>query len=404
MAPPLGTMDAPETPCLIDRWRRPYTPGLFTPEEFEQYWTLGFVLKKDVFAPEELEPAREAVNRGVADIADDLFKAGKIKNKHEDAPLETRLTLIEEQFPSASVLLHKRGVLPKEFQALWTDPRLMSVARQLLGDDIGGHPVWNLRPKTPQQEQATVPWHQDAAYLDKVAWEVHQVTAWIPLVPASERNGCMQVVPGGHRTGRTAKHTCCAGGTWYVELDETDAAQTLGVDLQSAALTCEVPLGGVLFLNNILPHRSLNNLSDGIRWSLDLRWQKWDQPAGFYGLKEVIPMTKSGQPDYKVDWDGWANLSRSALQEGILKPETKSLVETVKAIDASHVVEPVLKIDGVSSVMLSVAKSPDSPTSTLGDPFDTTIAGPWMDQWPIVFHNRHTERHERGSVQGWHKA
>lgn len=26
--------------------------------------------------------------------------------------------------------------------------------------DIAGHPVWNLRAKTPQQEQATVPWHQ----------------------------------------------------------------------------------------------------------------------------------------------------------------------------------------------------------------------------------------------------
>jgi hypothetical protein len=69
----------------------------------------------------------------VNEIAEDLFKAGKIKDKHEDAPLATRLTLIEEQFPSASILLHKRGVLPQEFQALWTDPRLMSVARQLLG-------------------------------------------------------------------------------------------------------------------------------------------------------------------------------------------------------------------------------------------------------------------------------
>ena len=26
--------------------------------------------------------------------------------------------------------------------------------------DVAGHPVWNLRAKTPQQEQATVPWHQ----------------------------------------------------------------------------------------------------------------------------------------------------------------------------------------------------------------------------------------------------
>jgi hypothetical protein len=75
----------------------------------------------------------------VNEIAEDLFKAGKIKDKHEDAPLETRLTLLEEQFPSASILLHKRGFLPKEFQALWTDPRLMSVARQLLGGAVVVH-------------------------------------------------------------------------------------------------------------------------------------------------------------------------------------------------------------------------------------------------------------------------
>lgn len=79
-------------------------------------------------------------------------------------------------------------------------------------------------------------------------------------------------------------------------MDEKDAESCLGIDLKNGVLTCEVPLGGVLFLNNILPHRSLNNMSDEIRWSLDLRWQRWDEPAGFYGLKEVIPMTKSGQP------------------------------------------------------------------------------------------------------------
>jgi len=41
-----------------------------------------------------------------------------------------------------------------------------------------------------------------------------QVTAWIPLLDATQHNGCLQVVRGGHRSGRTAKHTCCAGGTW----------------------------------------------------------------------------------------------------------------------------------------------------------------------------------------------
>ena len=34
------------------------------------------------------------------------------------------------------------------------------MVEQLIGPDIGGHPVWNLRTKTPQDEATTVPWHQ----------------------------------------------------------------------------------------------------------------------------------------------------------------------------------------------------------------------------------------------------
>ncbi|CAF4738969.1 unnamed protein product, partial [Rotaria magnacalcarata] len=65
-------------------------------------------------------------------------------------------------------------------------------AQQLLGRDIAGHPVWNLRTKVPNQEQATVPWHQDTACnisyfilhllstslyldLDKECWNILQV-------------------------------------------------------------------------------------------------------------------------------------------------------------------------------------------------------------------------------------
>ena len=56
-----------------------------------------------------------------------------------------------------------------------------------------GHPVWNLRTKTPQNEQATVPWHQDNAYLDNSALHALQPTAWIPLIDTNMKNGCMQV-------------------------------------------------------------------------------------------------------------------------------------------------------------------------------------------------------------------
>jgi len=47
------------------------------------------------------------------------------------------------------------------FQDIWANERLLNVAEQLLGtSDIIGHPVWNLRCKTPNSKAATVPWHQ----------------------------------------------------------------------------------------------------------------------------------------------------------------------------------------------------------------------------------------------------
>lgn len=38
-------------------------------------------------------------------------------------------------------------------------------------------------------------------------------------------------------------------------MDEEDAAKELGVDMAADVVTCEVPFGSVLFLNNIIPHR-----------------------------------------------------------------------------------------------------------------------------------------------------
>lgn len=62
-----------------------------------------------------------------------LHKAGKIQDLCEDADFFTRLTKLEAQFPSASVLVHKQGILPPEIAALWSSPALMSAAKQFLG-------------------------------------------------------------------------------------------------------------------------------------------------------------------------------------------------------------------------------------------------------------------------------
>lgn len=38
-------------------------------------------------------------------------------------------------------------------------------------------------------------------------------------------------------------------------MDEEDAARQLEVDMEKDVVTCEMPFGSVLFLNNIIPHR-----------------------------------------------------------------------------------------------------------------------------------------------------
>ena len=38
-------------------------------------------------------------------------------------------------------------------------------------------------------------------------------------------------------------------------MDEEDAARQLEVDMERDVVTCEMPFGSVLFLNNIIPHR-----------------------------------------------------------------------------------------------------------------------------------------------------
>ena len=39
-------------------------------------------------------------------------------------------------------------------------PKLLNILEQLIGPEIAGNPVWNIRPKLPRSETEVVPWHQ----------------------------------------------------------------------------------------------------------------------------------------------------------------------------------------------------------------------------------------------------
>ena len=177
---------------------------------------------------------------------------------------------------------------------MWGSKPLLDVVEQILGPEIAGHPVWNLRSKTPLNPLATVPWHQDTAYLAPGAEHTLQPTAWIPFLDADAVNGTLQVIRGGHRSGQVFRHrperTRGHEKSWYLYIADEDLPA-------GEIVTCEMPLGSLLLINQLIPHRSTENLSDKIRWSVDLRWQRPDEPSGFESRQRVHPHADRPGPE-----------------------------------------------------------------------------------------------------------
>lgn len=300
--------------------------------QLAQYHEDGFLILPGFFSEAELQPVIAEVEGLVDRLAERLYAAGKIQNRHADADFRKRLALLEAEYPGAAVLIHIGGILGPALAHLWETPRLLDIIEQIIGPEVAGHPVWNLRSKTPLNPLVTVPWHQDTAYLAEGCQTTFQPTAWIPLVDADRVNGTLQVVRGGHRSSRVFRHrlenTRGHSASWYLYIPDDELPE-------GEIVTCEMPKGSVLLLNQLVPHRSTENLSDSVRWSIDLRWQRPDEPSGFEGIKDCILMRTARDPNHVIDWAGWAAQNR------------------------------------IADAMLEMPK----------EEFDTTVSGPWMERW-----------------------
>ena len=56
--------------------------------------------------------------------------------------------------------MHRLGVMGPVAQELWAYPKLLNVIEQIVGPEVVGHPVWNIRICLPKYGETLVPWHQ----------------------------------------------------------------------------------------------------------------------------------------------------------------------------------------------------------------------------------------------------
>ena len=271
-------------------------------DEIDRYFDDGFLVVEDLLSREDLQAAIDDIGAIVDECARRLHAAGRIQDLHLDHGFDTRLAALEAQCPGAAVWVTHRGDLRPGLRQLWSSPKLLDVVEALIGPDIAGHPIWNIRSKTPRTTLMTVPWHQDTAYLLPGAERTEQPVAWVPLTDVTKHNGALQMVRGGHKAGAVVRHRLhrLVGDprSSFLYIDEADLPS-------GEIVTCEVTFGSVIFLNQLIPHRSLENHSDAVRWSVDFRWQNPLLPTGQEGIVEPIVMRVDGRPDFEPDWAGW---------------------------------------------------------------------------------------------------
>ena len=271
-------------------------------QQIDRYFDDGFLIVEGLLSRQDVQPVIDDIGAIVDELARRLHAAGRIRDLCLDHGFATRLAAIEAECPGAAIWVTHLGDLRPGLRELWSSPKLLDIVEALIGPDIAGHPIWNIRSKTPRTTLMTVPWHQDTAYLKAGAERTEQPVAWIPLTDVTRHNGALQMIRGGHKAGAAIRHRLQRkvgdSRSSFLYIDEADLPT-------GDVVTCEVEFGSVIFLNQLIPHRSLENHSDAVRWSVDFRWQNPHLPTGQEGIVDPIIMRLDGDPDFQPDWASW---------------------------------------------------------------------------------------------------
>lgn len=247
-----------------------------SPEQIEQWENDGYLLLKDVIPESAINGVRDSFAHVVDGIIRELKKDGIIEDEGVELPFETRFAQVAGEHASRFGRSWRNQVATPEVFEIHRAPRLVDAIGQLTGTDVIGHPVFNARPKLPGQQLTVVPWHQDSGYFGTVSEDSLIPTAWIPLVPVDETNGCLQVVAGSHRLGVIDHRTEEREGRFLEVLDEL-------VD-DSCIFTCPMEIGDALVFHNLTLHRSIpHTTSEIVRWAIDIRYLRdGDHPGTIY--------------------------------------------------------------------------------------------------------------------------
>jgi ectoine hydroxylase-related dioxygenase (phytanoyl-CoA dioxygenase family) len=217
-------------PCRSGPYR------ILSEEQARSYDEQGFFLLEDVFDPATLEGV-------IAEIDPIEAQVEAFLQTREDG----KLFIARAGEITFATHLVTRSQKLREFVS---DKAFQDITHDVIGDDVRLY--WDQAVYKKPGADDPFPWHQDNGY---TYIEPQQyLTCWVPLVDATEENGCPWVIPGEHLRGTLDHRTTDLGFVCWEETPEK-------------AVCVEARAGSVVVFSSLTPHATGPNCTDGIRKS-----------------------------------------------------------------------------------------------------------------------------------------
>jgi phytanoyl-CoA hydroxylase len=229
----------------------------------------GYLHVPSLLTEKLLSEVEKPIQRWVNRTIKAWIRKGFLADDFGMLPFESRLY---KAWEAAGRPSHRQAITEelasKEMFDFISTPALVDVAHDLLdAEDILALKFFVFRPKLPSRAFAIdTPWHQDAqAGLYLNADKFSFITIWVPFVDVDEKNSCLQVSESSHIYLPVFDDAGKGGIHYSIDSSHSNTFTNL--------VAIPMKRGDILCIHPGLAHRALPNLTEKMRWSLDLRYR-----------------------------------------------------------------------------------------------------------------------------------
>lgn len=307
--------------------------------DLQKFEDLGYIILEDVFDPQrDLNPVVHEYSEVLDRVTAEWVTEGKIRSTYSHLPFAERFAHVlndtgQEGYrpfdislggsPDPLAPMHRLMHLGPAIFHLITHPRLVGAVEQIVGPEVLSNPIQHVRIKPPEAlikfdpdrkftMVSATEWHQDQGVATVEVDNTEMLTVWFPVLDATVENGCLCVIPESHKKGLVTHCPSLPGQNWDLRIPEA----IRGPD----TLPVPMPRGSVILMHRRTMHASLRNLSRGVRWSFDLRYQPVGQPTGREWLPSFVVRSRENPLSEVHDWQEWARLWRDTRDELAANP------------------------------------------------------------------------------------